>query len=109
LFFKKLNNKSKLPSHNPTGNSTKLVNSMATLFEESNSIIWIGYCVDKSWTNLLEICAVSIEGKNINWISDLTEYSSKSAEIIPIDNNVLNGDREQKQLVTIKVKPAKAE
>lgn len=109
LFFKKLGINSKLPSHNPTRNSIKLVNYFATLFEEPDPIVWIGYCVNKSWTSLLGFYAVSIEGKKINWISDLNDIGSELAEIIPINTNICSGDQEQKQLVSVKIKVAKAE
>lgn len=110
LFFKKLESNSKLPMHNPTWNSRKLVNNCATLFEEPDPIIWIGYCVDNSWANLLGVYAESIEGRIINWITDdLTAFNFESTITIPINSIIPNVNLEQKPLVSIKTGLAKAE
>lgn len=109
LYFKKLGSKTKKPSHITTRNATKLMNNYATLFEEPNPIIWIGYCVDSSWTNLTGIYAVAIDENEINWISDLSNYNSDLSEVYSINKNGPDIDPVSKPLVTIKTMLAKAE
>lgn len=109
LYFKKLDRKTKKPSHIKTWNSNKLMNNYATLFEEANPIIWIGYCVDSSWSNLTGIYAVSIDENVTNWITDLSNYNSDSSEVYPINNIGPDLDPVSKPLVTIKPRLEKAE
>ena len=109
LYFKKLDSKTKKPSHVKTWNANKLMNNYATLFEEANPIIWIGYCVDSSWSNLTGIYAASIDENVINWITDLSNYNSDSSEVYSINKIGPDLDPVSKSLVTIKTRLEKAE
>jgi hypothetical protein len=108
LFFKKLDNRTKMPSHIKTRNSNKLVNNYATLFEEANPIIWIGYCVNDTWSDLIGIYAVSIDENSINWITDLSNFY----DALSVDEQTVSIEQElpvRKSLVRIKRRIAKAE
>lgn len=109
FYFKKLDSKTKMPSHIKTRNANKLMNNYATLFEEANPIIWIGYCVDSSWSNLTGIYAASIDENVINWITDLSNFDSDSSVVYTLNKIDPDGDSVSKPLVTIKSRIAKAE
>lgn len=109
FYFKKLDEKTKLPSHIKTKNSTKLMHNYATLFEDANPIIWIGYCVDSSWSNLTGIYAESIDENVINWITDLSGFDSDSSIVYTINKNDPTGGPTSRPLVSIKSGIAKAE
>ena len=108
IFFKKIDNTTKLPSHNETANSKKLVSHLATLFEIPDPIIWIGYCVDDSWTNLLGYYAESIVDGKINWITNLSDYESDQPVISYITPHSPEKDSEKLPLVSIKAELKKA-
>lgn len=109
FYFKKLDSKTKMPSHIKTRNANKLMNNYATLFEEANPIIWIGYCVDSSCSNLTGIYAVSIDENAINWITDLSDFDSNASIVYTISKNDPDGGPTNKPLVSIKSGIAKAE
>jgi len=107
LFFKKVDLKTKMPFHNETITSKKLVNNLATLFETPDPIIWIGYCVDDSWTNLLGIYAESFDGNVVNWITDLSSFGACST-VNYIFNKITPAiDSIQNPLVSIKKETVK--
>lgn len=75
LTFKKVDKYFK-PSYNPTEQSLLLERNLTSSEDDVLSIIFIGYRVDDTWSQLLGVHAISRSGDQVNWRIDLEDSVS---------------------------------
>lgn len=106
LSFKKLDSCTLKPTHNETSFSSRLVNQFALPMEEPNPIIWVGYCVDNPWNNLMGTYALSMDGNELNWVVNLSNEESTTEYFLSSDK--LKEENQDTPLVSIKSEIKKA-
>ena len=104
IYFKKLDNKYR-PGNVITQHSTSIIRQLALPFyDDQSTIVFIGYQVDKTWSNILGVYAVNILDKKMEWITDITNFGSnyEMSDINIIDPVIPPSDQLGGKLVSIK-------
>lgn len=87
LQFKKLNDRYR-PSYHATKRSSLNESNRTSSRHDLKTIIFIGYQVDATWSDLKGIYAVSLIDKQIDWILDLHDLVSAKNGIMIFDQDL---------------------